>query len=222
MDHEFDRGYWESHWEQASGRTPAPAHPYLERELAGLAPGTALDAGCGEGAEALWLAAHGWRVTAVDVSAEVLARASARGAQGGADGIDWVRADLTTWAPPVEHDLVTTHYAHPAMPQLGFYARVAEWVAPGGTLLVVGHRAGDHGRHGAPSHLDDLSHHGHGHHRAHGAHPDHASATAAEVVALLDPARWDVVTSDEPTRRVERPGGDAELHDVVVRAVRRP
>lgn len=207
MDHEFDRGYWESHWQQASGRTPAPAHPYLERELAGLAPGTALDAGCGEGAEALWLAAHGWRVTAVDVSAEVLARASARGAQAGIDGIDWVRADLTTWTPPVEYDLVTTHYAHPAMPQLGFYARVAEWVAPGGTLLVVGHLAAHHGRHGD---RED-----------HGAHPAHASATAAEVVALLDPSRWDVVTADEPTRRVERPGGAAELHDVVVRAVRR-
>lgn len=208
MTHEFDRGYWESHWQQASDRTPVPAHPYLERELAGLEPGSALDAGCGEGAEALWLAARGWRVTAVDVSAEVLGRASTRGAQAGLDGIDWVRADLTTWAPRVEHDLVTTHYAHPAMPQLAFYARVAEWVAPGGTLLVVGHLAAHHG------------HHGHRQHQDRPAHPVHATATAAEVVALLDPARWDVVTSDAPTRRVDRPGGTAELHDVVVRAVR--
>ena len=204
MTHEFDRGYWESHWREAAGRAAAPPHPHLDAELADLPPGTALDAGCGEGAEARWLAARGWQVTAVDVSAEVLARAAAGAAvtDGGPGRIDWLRADLSTWAPPVEHDLVTTHYAHPAMPQLAFYARVAEWVVPGGTLLVVGHRAraGDHG---------------------HGGHPDHASATAAEVVALLDPDRWDVVTAGEPSRRVERPGRTVELHDVVVRAVRR-
>ncbi len=93
------------------------------------------------------------------------------------------------------------------MPQLAFYARVAQWVAPGGTLLVVGHRH-DLGR---------VQGHGHGAH-----HPDHATATAAQVVSLLDPAQWDVVTAVEPDRAVTRPGGGEHvLHDVVVRAARR-
>lgn len=208
MEHDFDRGYWESHWQQAGGRVPVPAHPYLDDELADLDPGTALDAGCGEGAEAVWLARRGWQVTAVDIAAEVLDRAATR-AHGatGPGGIDWVRADLSTWAPRVEHDLVTTHYAHPAMPQLAFYARVAQWVAPGGTLLVVGHRQGQGQGQG----------HGHG-----GHHPEHATATAAQVVALLDPAQWDVVTAAEPDRAVAGPGGGEHvLHDVVVRARRR-
>ena len=53
--------------------------------------------------------------------------------------MEWVEADLGVWDPGTRFDLVTTHYAHPAMPQLDFYERIAGWVAPGGTLLVVGH-----------------------------------------------------------------------------------
>ncbi|MEK8108387.1 class I SAM-dependent methyltransferase [Micromonospora sp. M12] len=73
-----------------------------------------MDAGCGTGAEAIWLASHGWQVTAVDISSEALARAAVR-AEGSAvsDRVRWVEADLTTWAPKTRFDLVTTHYAHP-------------------------------------------------------------------------------------------------------------
>ena len=53
--------------------------------------------------------------------------------------MQWVQADLSTWNPDARYDLVTTHYAHPAMPQLEFYDRIASWVAPGGTLLIAGH-----------------------------------------------------------------------------------
>ena len=108
-------------------------------------PGTALDAGCGEGAEALWLASRGWHVTAADIAAEALARAASRAAaQTPASGlVRWVEADLTTWAPETQFDLVTTNYAHPAMPQLAFYQRIAEWVAPGGTLCLYAPPAPD-------------------------------------------------------------------------------
>jgi hypothetical protein len=75
MTQAFDKEYWESHWEQANGPGPGRgivANPYLAREVGGLAAGAALDAGCGEGAEAIWLAAssrpttrtplcHNWR-----------------------------------------------------------------------------------------------------------------------------------------------------------------
>ena len=63
----------------------------------------------------------------------------------------WVEADLTSWEPERRFDLVTTHYAHPAMPQLAFDERISEWVAPGGTLLIIGH-------------LHDPASTGHGHH----------------------------------------------------------
>lgn len=205
--HEFDKAYWERHWreDRPADPTPLPANPYLESELADLTPGTALDAGCGAGAEAIWLAAHGWRVTAADISAEALGRAAGRAAAAGVDGVGWVEADLSSWTPATSYDLVTTHYAHPAIPQLDFYDRLAGWVAPGGTLLVVGHL--------------------HGHHQDHGhgdQPPDAATATAASVTARLDGAVWEVVTAEELARTVDRPGGaPMTLHDVVVRATRR-
>jgi len=109
----FDRDYWVSHWQQANrtgvGQEIVP-NPYLASETSSLTAGTALDAGCGEGAEALWLAARGWRVTAVDISAEVLSRAAERARTVGVEPerVHWVEADLSgwnrargsTWSPP--------------------------------------------------------------------------------------------------------------------------
>jgi SAM-dependent methyltransferase len=217
MTHDFDKDYWEHHWQERHGggsMGESPANPYLLRELGAVVPGTALDAGCGAGAEALWLSAHGWRVTAADISSEALGRAADReAAERPADPITWVRADLTTWEPDTTFDLVTTHYAHPSMPQAAFYERVASWVAPGGTLLIVGHLQ-THG-HGGP--------HGHDHGPDRGHRPpDEATVTAATITALLDPHVWDVVTAEETQRMLG--GGDGHgtpLHDVVVRATRR-
>ncbi|WP_370121768.1 class I SAM-dependent methyltransferase [Arthrobacter sp. MW3 TE3886] len=119
---------------QADSGGSAP-NPHLVRETGGLAPGTALDAGCGTGAEATWLAARGWQVTGADISGAALAQAAERAEGQSAPGrVTWVEADLTSWAPGGRFDLVTTHYAHPAMPQLAFYERISHWVAPGGML----------------------------------------------------------------------------------------
>ena len=206
MTNTFDKDYWESHWqggsERASGR-PIPPNPYLERELAGLTPGTVLDAGCGEGAEASWLAAQGWHVTAADISAEALHRAAQSGAI--AEQVEWVEADLSVWSPDQQFDLVTTFYAHPAMPQLAFYERIADWVAPGGTLLIVGH-ANTRGQA-----------HGHGHNP-----PAEASITAASVRATLDPNQWHIDTAEVRDRALtDRSGQTVSLSDIVVRATRR-
>jgi SAM-dependent methyltransferase len=208
---EFDRAYWEQHWQGSQGEASAP-NPHLVREVGGLTPGTALDAGCGEGGEARWLAGRGWHVTAVDISREALARAAALGGVDDGDGdagdargrVHWVEADLTTWTPDRQYDLVTTLYAHPTMPQLDFYDRVAAWVAPGGSLLVVGHlhREGGHG-HGTTS-TDDP--------------PEHATVTLADITERLDPGEWDVQTASEHTRSAAH---GSTLHDVVVRARRR-
>ncbi|WCN82059.1 class I SAM-dependent methyltransferase [Micromonospora sp. LH3U1] len=209
--HEFDKDYWERHWHQGHHDRPgamsgSPAHPYLARETSGLVPGSALDAGCGAGAEAIWLASHGWQVTAVDIASEPLTRAAERaGDSGVSERVRWVEADLTTWDPRAQFDLVTTHYAHPAMPQLAFYDRISAWVAPGGTLLIVGH-------------LHTSGATGHGHHP-----PDEASVTLADITAGLDSTRWEITTAEEHHRTVTGPGGQGNtLHDVVVRATRRP
>jgi SAM-dependent methyltransferase len=210
MTHGFDKDYWDQHWHQAhrnrpaatDGRTP---HPYLARETSSLAPGMALDAGCGVGAEAIWLASHGWHVTAADIASEALARAAERAANSEvSERVQWVEADLTVWDPGMRFDLVTTHYAHPVMPQLAFYDRISQWAAPGGTLLIVGH-------------LHTPGAAGHGHHP-----PAEASVTLADITAGLDSARWEIATAEEHLRTVTGPGGRAiPLHDVVVRATRR-
>jgi trans-aconitate methyltransferase len=135
MSGPFDKEYWESHWRAPHDHEHgAGPNPYLVAEADRLEPRTALDAGCGTGANAVWLARRGWQVTAVDISATALAQTREH------DGVEWVEADLTRWEPQRSFDLVTTHYAHPAIPHLDFYARISAWVSVGGTLLVVGHR----------------------------------------------------------------------------------
>ena len=82
----------------------------LVAEFEGRAAGRALDVGCGEGADAIWLAGRGWRVTATDISAVALDRAR-RAAQAAAVEVDWRLADIADGAPePGGFDLVTTHY----------------------------------------------------------------------------------------------------------------
>lgn len=216
MTHDFDKNYWEQHWEQThhpatnTGAVRAP-NPYVTRETADLQPGSALDAGCGSGAEAIWLATNGWQVTAADISATALAGAADQAARAAvSDRVTCVEADLTTWQPAMRFDLVATNYAHPAMPQLAFYDRLRDWVAPGGTLLIVGH-------------LHDAAHPGHDHHQSDGAHdhdpPAKASVTLGDVTAGFSDTAWTIVTAEENTRTV--PGRELPLRDVVVRAARR-
>jgi thioredoxin reductase/SAM-dependent methyltransferase len=219
--HSFDKDYWDQHWQGDGAAAPvtmavSPPNPHLVREVGDLEPGTALDAGCGAGAEATWLASRGWQVAGADIADRALARAAERAAASGvADRVRWVLADLSDWEPGATYDLVTTHYAHPAMPQLEFYDRIASWVAPGGTLLIVGHLHHDH--HGS---------HDHGHDHGAGADgeepPASASVTAVDITARLDPTVWEVVTAEESHRTMRSHGrGSATLHDVVVRAIRR-
>ncbi|WP_223839216.1 SAM-dependent methyltransferase [Nocardiopsis deserti] len=117
-------------------------NPQLVAEAAGLTPGTALDVGCGEGGDVVWLARQGWTVTGADFSANGLARAARRAEQAGvADRVDWWRVDARTIAADGRsYDLVTSHYLHaPDGGMVDVTRLLAHAVAPGGHLLVVGH-----------------------------------------------------------------------------------
>ncbi|HEX2894116.1 MAG TPA: class I SAM-dependent methyltransferase [Marmoricola sp.] len=207
MTHTFDQNYWDDIWSSghAGAMSSGDANPHLVRQVESLIPGSALDAGCGAGAEAIWLANAGWTVTAADVAEAALALGRQRAAEAGvSQSIQWVHADLSSWDPGRTYDLVTTHYAHPAIPQLEFYRRIATWVAPGGTLLIVGHL-----RHDAGAEPGSRP-------------PEEASATAEAIIGLLEPAFWAVGAAEESQRTVTGPGGrSTTVHDVVVRATRR-
>ena len=138
----FDQSSWERRWAQALRASPdkvasRPPNALLLEETRDMQPGLALDAGCGHGSEAIWLAASGWQVTAVDFGRST---AHAAGADV-AERIEWVEGDLGTWTPPPGHyDLVSCLYVHVAGSVLEMVQRLGAGVAPGGTLLLVGHR----------------------------------------------------------------------------------
>lgn len=130
---------WDARYHDArvTGQTtwsPTP-NAWVEATVAGLAPGSALDLGAGEGRHALWLAGRGWRVTAVDYSAEGIETGRSR---AGLLDVDWVVGDARTWRPSRLYDLVLLAYLHIPHADL---ARVIGDVplARGGTLAVIGH-----------------------------------------------------------------------------------
>ena len=191
-------------------------------EASELPAGRALDAGSGEGGDALWLAERGWQVTAVDFSTVALDRAAAAAAARGlGERIEWVHADLGSWtAPEGSFDLVTAHYLHATwVDRSALFRRLAAAVAPGGTLLVVGHLLVEGDDHGHD--------HGHGHDGGDGRgqlneRDPAAFYTAEEVMAALDPAQWqDVVTEtrDRDPAAADRTGN--HVPDTVLVARRR-
>src|SRR5689334_11023097 len=145
----YDAAYWEGLWAKTLREHPdkvaqRPPNPHLIKEVNALHPGRALDAGSGHGAEALWLAAHGWRVTAVDFSSSALGHARSTAEAWGPDiaaRITWVEGDLAVWTPPRDHfELVVCLYVHLAGSVDEMLQRLASGVALGGTLFMVGHR----------------------------------------------------------------------------------
>jgi len=203
----YDRDFWEARWAQALREhgdrlAQRPPSARLTDAVAELPAGRALDAGCGHGAEALWLAARGWRVTAVDFSAAALAHARATAAALGADvaeRVEWVAGDLGAWTPqPGAYDLVASLYVHVAGTVEGFVRRLAGGVAPGGTLLLVGHRPVDPAT-GEPTPAAGQT-----------------QVAVADAVAALDPAAWELAVAEDRPRAAAGSGVDA-----VVRARRR-
>lgn len=143
----MDATQWDERYRASAGGVWATEPPATVREIvAPLFPGSAVDVATGDGRTARWLAARGWSTTGIDFSAEGLAIAAAR---PGGDAVTWVHADVHDWAPPAPVDLVVSCYLH-LRDTAAVLARLADWVAPGGSLVVVGHdveniAAGGHG-----------------------------------------------------------------------------
>jgi SAM-dependent methyltransferase len=204
----FDEASWEERYRSSSAVWSGRPNPQLVAEAVGLEPGTALDVGSGEGADALWLAARGWQVTAVDFSTTALERAAGHAAALGTEvaaRIRWVHADVTAGLPDAERfGLVSAQYMHlPGEPRRRLFARLAAAVAPGGTLLVVGHDISD---------LDA---------GAHRPPTPEMFFTADEVAGSLDPTGWDVLVVEARARPAHAHEGVPEVRDAVVVARRR-
>ncbi|WP_166390801.1 SAM-dependent methyltransferase [Nocardioides ochotonae] len=198
--------FWDERYAASQRIWSGQPNARLVEHAADLAPGTALDVGCGEGADAVWLARRGWHVTGVDVSGVALERAAQHAAEEGvAERCTWRRVDLLAGDEVPAADLVTVHFLH--LPEQHFvrvYAALAAAVRPGGTLLVGAHHPAD-----AAAGLRN---------------PELARLLFGpeQVTALLDPADWDVRVADAPTRRVrDAEGREAVATDTVVVAVRR-
>jgi SAM-dependent methyltransferase len=196
---------WEERYRSKPAVWSGRPNAQLVAEAADLPAGAALDVGCGEGADALWLAARGWRVTGVDFSTVALDRAAGHAAGAGAD-VTWVHADLRRWTPPADtFDLVSAHFMHlPGDDRRALFARLADAVAPGGTLLIVGHHPSDLRTSAHRMNLPDMMY------------------TAEEVAESLDPQRWEIVAADSrPRAATGHDGEHTTIHDAVLRARRR-
>ena len=202
----FEQPGWDERYAASDAVWSGRVNPQLAAEAADLAPGRALDVGSGEGADAIWLAEHGWQVTGLDFSVVALERAAGhaeRAAVGAST--DWRHVDVRDFDAGTERwDLVSSQFMHlpdGGMPDLT--RRLAAAVAPGGTLLVVGH------------HPDDLPtglRHGH----------RELMFTPEDLVPALDADEWEVRVAEVRARTADGPdGAPVVVRDSVLRALRR-
>lgn len=200
----FEPASWEERYAGADDVWSGRPNPQLVAEVERLTPGTALDVGCGEGGDVIWLAQQGWRVTGADFSENGLARARRHAEQAGVgERCDWWQVDARSFdAQGREFDLVTTHFLHPpagGMPDVT--ARLAQAVAPGGHLLVVGHAPHPTFTHGSVLRQQ-------------------AMWVAEDLVAAL-PEGFEVVVAEQRPRTVVRDGQQLDIEDATLLARRR-
>ncbi|MEE4025936.1 class I SAM-dependent methyltransferase [Gordonia sp. PKS22-38] len=186
---------WDERYSSSDRLWTADVNPALIAEISDVAPGTALDVGSGEGADARWLADRGWQVLAIDISQVAIDRAREMDPR---ESTTWLQADLTTDAiPGRDFGLVSLQYFPVPRSDEATMRRILDAVGPGGRLLVVSHEA------------EGI--------RAHGRNPDDYFQPA-DVAALLG-GGWTVLT-DETRERGVAAGGGAHTHDVVLHAQR--
>jgi SAM-dependent methyltransferase len=187
---------WEEHYAERDRVWSGRANVRLVEEAQSLPPGRALDLGCGEGGDAMWLAERGWHVTAVDISQTALDRAAADARERNLlERIDFQRHELPNTFPEGVFDLVSVQFLHsmvefdrPRLLRLG-----AEAVSEGGTLLIV-----DHG--GPPPWASKLDHH-------------HEFPSIEDVVESLNlnADAWERIRMEAVEREVVDPDGQVRM-----------
>jgi SAM-dependent methyltransferase len=198
---------WEERYGERDRIWSGKVNDRLAEVAATLTPGHALDLGCGEGGDALWLAENGWRVTAVDIAQTALDRAKADAqARNLGSRIDFQRLDLTENLPGGSFDLVSAHFLHSTFDwdRTALLRSAAHTVKPGGVLLIVDHAA-------APPWANPEIHH-------------HEFPSADEVLddLNLDDSQWDRTRVETVDREATGPDGQsAVLTDNVMVLTRR-
>jgi 2-polyprenyl-3-methyl-5-hydroxy-6-metoxy-1,4-benzoquinol methylase len=210
-DHEsdndvFTQAFWDEKYAASQRVWSGRPNVRLVELAADLTPGTALDVGCGEGADAVWLAERGWRVTGADVSTVALERAERHAAEAGVgERTSWLHADLLAGDPlPGGNDLVTAMFMH--IPEDSFdrvYTAVGEAVRPGGLLLVAGHHPAER--------ETDLRN----------PQLSHLLFPPERVTSLLT-SGWRVEVAEARTREQVKDGAAVQATDTVVLARRDP
>jgi SAM-dependent methyltransferase len=203
----FGADFWDERYRSSQRVWSGNPNPQLVHEVSGRPPGRALDAGSGEGADAIWLARQGWTVVAADISGVALERAAqyARDTDpAAADRITWLRADLLAQPPePGSFDLVSVQFLQlPPEPRGPLFSALAAAVRDGGMLLVVGHHPSDLTSGVPRPQRPELFY------------------TADEIAALLDDS-WVIKVSEARPRSASTPdGADVTIHDSVLVATR--
>ena len=185
------KDYWEQHYGERSRIWSGRVNVQLAAVVGDLPAGRALDLGCGEGGDAVWLAERGWHVVAVDVSETALSRATDEArARGVLDRIDFQQHDLSDSFPDGTFDLASAQFLHSTvrLERPSILRKAARAVAPSGLFVIVDHAA-------PPPFSKKVPH-------------DHPFPSAEEVLAELDlpAAEWDRVRVEV----VERDGTDPD------------
>jgi SAM-dependent methyltransferase len=185
--------FWESFYSGRDQVWTGSPNVALVAEISDVAPGTAIDLGCGEGGDAIWLAERGWNVTAIDISPSAIARGEAAAKERGvAERVTWHSQDLECWRPADQYDLVNAEYLHSpvAFARADVLRCAAAAVKPGGILLIVGHAA--------PASWQE-------------PRPEVQLPSAPELLEslALPPADWTVERMEEFVREQNSPDGEA-------------
>jgi SAM-dependent methyltransferase len=200
--------FWEARYAGVDRAWSGRPNTALVATVSDLPVGRALDLGCGEGADSIWLAERGWQVTGLDISPTAIGRAQAAAAQLDVpDGrLSWIAHDLATWPADGVFDLVSACFLHSPVefPRTDVLRRVAALIAPGGHLLIVSHAA-------APPWATQLD----GHERR--------FLTPAEELSAIDlpDDEWQTLLAETRQRETTGPDGQRAMLDDGVVLLRR-
>ena len=196
--------YWEQRYSGSERVWSGKVNETMASVVAELAPGAAIDLGCGEGGDVLWFAEQGWAALGLDISATAVGRAREEAAARGLDGASFEAVDLDAWEPePETVDLVTASFfqSNVALDRTAILRRAMTALRPGGRLVTVSHAA-------PPSWATD--------------HPARMVSVQDEAEQLGTPAsEWEVERAEELPRAATAPDGSAGEHLDAVLVLRR-